>query len=101
MEVFANSMKTDGVESRDDSSLPEIASAALQLALERNAVRLRRVEYESRELLVIARTLLLVLDGQMGGCEAPAFSSGKGFRGTNEAKPPLARLRFARPHPSP
>jgi hypothetical protein len=59
MEVFANSLENDSQESGDDASLSETATAALQLALERNAVRLRRVEYESRELLITARALLL------------------------------------------
>ncbi|KAG8716038.1 hypothetical protein FRC11_010764 [Ceratobasidium sp. 423] len=59
MEVFANDVETDGQESSDDAKLPETSSAALQLALERNTVRLRRVECGARELLVVARTLFL------------------------------------------
>ncbi|KAH7344780.1 hypothetical protein B0J17DRAFT_636817 [Rhizoctonia solani] len=64
MEVFANGMETDGQESSDDGALPETSSAALQIALERNAVRLRRVEYEARELLVVARALFLARESR-------------------------------------
>ncbi|KAJ1311221.1 hypothetical protein OPQ81_009721 [Rhizoctonia solani] len=64
MEVFANGIETDDQESSDDATLPDASSAALQIALERNAVRLRRIEYEARELLVISRTLLLARESR-------------------------------------